>query len=181
MTAPFSPAAIANGFLEKSGDEKKPITPMQLLKLVYIAHGWNLAVTGEPLFDEPVQAWPYGPVVPSLFHEFKRYGSSPIKHLAQVPLKPREPYTKFADLDFETEAPFVEDETTNGLIDWVWNGYGHLSGWQLSRMTHEPSTPWSITMDEYRKNGKSQTIPNDLIRAHYLELWNKRHTAPAAS
>ncbi len=40
---------------------------MKLHKLLYYAAGWHLGFTGEPLFDEDIEAWQYGPVVPSIY------------------------------------------------------------------------------------------------------------------
>ena len=185
MKPPYSPAVIANNFLEKSGQESKILTPMQLLKLVYIAHGWNLAVTGEPLFKEPVQAWKYGPVVPSLFHEFKRYGGGPVTQAAHVPVERGDNlYPDFPELSFDSEAPFLpkDDEQTCKLLEWVWRAYGHLSGPELSTLTHKPNTPWSVTVNQMRAANPdtndwtlNKVIENETIRKHYLDLWNKRN------
>ena len=57
MAARYTPAAVANEFLALASSEKKTLTPMQLLKLVYITHGWHMAVNTDPLFEEPVEAW----------------------------------------------------------------------------------------------------------------------------
>ncbi|MCY4000360.1 MAG: DUF4065 domain-containing protein, partial [Bacteroidetes bacterium] len=54
------------------------LTPMQLIKLSYIAHGWTLGISGEPLFNDTVEAWRYGPVVPDIYHTYKEFGHSPI-------------------------------------------------------------------------------------------------------
>jgi uncharacterized phage-associated protein len=118
---------------------------MQVLKLVYIAHGWNLGNFGNPLINEPVKAWRYGPVVPSLYHAYKHFGSTPIEDCPQ----------KAAGIFSEKEA---------ALMDAVWNGYGGWSGISLSTLTHEPGSPWSITME---KLGQGATISNDLIEDHY--------------
>ena len=38
-------------------------TPMHVLKLVYLCHGWVLGLTDQALIDEPVEAWQYVPPV----------------------------------------------------------------------------------------------------------------------
>ncbi|WP_307850044.1 MULTISPECIES: type II toxin-antitoxin system antitoxin SocA domain-containing protein [unclassified Saccharopolyspora] len=42
------------------------MTAMKLQKLVYYSQAWHLVWDERPLFDEPVQAWANGPVVPDL-------------------------------------------------------------------------------------------------------------------
>src|SRR5438552_18215648 len=77
-TITYDPKAIANFFIETAAAEGKKLTPLQLIKLVYFAHGWYLGLTGEPLIDEPPEAWRYGPVIPSLYHALKDYGNGAI-------------------------------------------------------------------------------------------------------
>ena len=62
MRARYTAQAIANFFLWQ-----EQITQMKLHKLLYYAAGWHLGFTGEPLFDEDIEAWQYGPVVPSIY------------------------------------------------------------------------------------------------------------------
>jgi Protein of unknown function (DUF4065) len=40
----------------------------KLQALVYLSQAHHLASTGRPLFDEPIEAWAEGPIVPAL-HE----------------------------------------------------------------------------------------------------------------
>jgi len=54
---------IARYILEKQG----PMTTMKLQKLVYYAQAWSLVWDESPLFNEPVEAWVSGPVVPELY------------------------------------------------------------------------------------------------------------------
>ena len=54
---------VAAYILEKLG----PMTAMKLQKLVYYCQAWSLVWDEAPLFDEPIEAWANGPVVPSLF------------------------------------------------------------------------------------------------------------------
>lgn len=50
------------------------VTNLKLQKLLYYAQGFHLAVYGEPLFEEEIQAWAHGPVIPSVYNRLKRYG-----------------------------------------------------------------------------------------------------------
>jgi uncharacterized phage-associated protein len=43
------------------------MTSMKLQKLVYYAQAWSLVWDERPIFDEPIEAWANGPVVPALF------------------------------------------------------------------------------------------------------------------
>lgn len=51
--------------------EKGEMTAMKLQKLVYYSQAWSLVWDDAPLFEEPVQAWANGPVVPALYEKHK--------------------------------------------------------------------------------------------------------------
>ena len=76
----YSAKAPANYFIGKYGRFK--ISPLKLQKLVYISHGWHLAIFDRELVDdEYAEAWQYGPVFPSLYHEFTEFGANPMANL----------------------------------------------------------------------------------------------------
>ncbi|MFI5200989.1 MAG: Panacea domain-containing protein, partial [Candidatus Kapaibacterium sp.] len=104
---PYNPILIANYFINKSKEESVVLTPMKLVKLVYIAHGWTLALRDRELLTESVEAWQYGPVLPSVYHAFKQYGSGQIKELA-LP----------GNNDFDRI-----DSDTREVLDAVWDAY----------------------------------------------------------
>jgi uncharacterized phage-associated protein len=150
-----SPIAVANYFIQKSFDTGKLLTPMKLVKLVYIAHGWHLALYDEPLLDEGVQAWMYGPVVNSVYHAFKSYGNGQITSLKSVLSGGR------------ALTPQVT-ENIKPFLDKIWDVYGDLNGLQLSTLTHQPQTPWDIVWNQQGgKDSKSAIIANDTIKEHY--------------
>ena len=124
------------------------VTPMQLLKLAYIAHGWMLGIHGKPLLVENAEAWKYGPVIPSIYHSYKKFGGNPITELPK------------------TEPEGLSEEEKD-LIRQVWGIYGKYTGLQLSALTHKPDTPWDTTR---RLVGLGATISNDLIEDHYHSL-----------
>ena len=109
---------------------------MKVHKLVYFAHGWHLALTEKPLIDETLQAWAYGPVVPSLYHEFKHFRNQDITELA-LDLEPTEGFK------FRVFVPAVspDDQYTCDLLNRVIKVYGKFTALELSAMTHEPSSP----------------------------------------
>ena len=82
MTVGHSAKHVANHFL--SNFLRCGITSLKIQKLVYISHGWNYAFRDDHLIDdELVEAWLYGPVFPSLYHEFKYRGELPVISLAK--------------------------------------------------------------------------------------------------
>ena len=159
----YSAKAVANYFLDKGDDEDIAITPMKILKLVYIAHGWHLAYTDKPLIHDRIEAWEYGPVIPELYHEFKHYGHNPIKTYVyeQVPPCVTEETQTGSDDSFESNA-FA---TIEQFLDAVWNTYKKYDAIYLSGLTHLPGTPWDIAK---RTFPSTNAIINDqIIRAHY--------------
>ena len=145
----YSARQIADWFLARAALDSHMLTQMKLQKLVYIAHGWNLALYGDPLIGEDIEAWRWGPVVRSLYRDFAAYGSSPIA--ASV------------------SAPTLDLRTTQ-LLEQIWKLYGSYTAIQLSAMTHADNTPWQQT---YRADATSR-ISNDTIRRHYRELQTTR-------
>ena len=74
----YSPSHVANFFFERGERDGIPITPLKLNKLVYIAYGWVAGAIGQRLFDEEIEAWQHGPVIRSLYDEFKHFKNRPI-------------------------------------------------------------------------------------------------------
>jgi len=147
---------VANSFLQADFNSgSKSISPMKIQKLVYLTHGWHLAIHEEPAIDGFFEAWPYGPVEDELYHVFKEYGSSPIKDYAK-------------SWDGTAFKAFVVSDTNSKfqqVFDQVLKKYMRFSALQLSALTHQPGTPWSIT-----RNTGGGIIPNELIQTHFQEL-----------
>jgi uncharacterized phage-associated protein len=160
--------AIANEFLRKPGGIGV-LTQMQLQKLTYIAHGWNLALNGARLVTDELQAWDYGPVFPMLYEHAKFFGKSPINRL--ITDRDDNKVSFFIGKNEEHASPYVAVLTPQEreIIDRVWNRYSRYSAYSLSDLTHKPGTPWYET---YFGPGKNSEITDDLVRQHYLTLAN---------
>ncbi|MDR1339770.1 MAG: DUF4065 domain-containing protein [Prevotellaceae bacterium] len=99
------------------------ISNLKLQKLLYYAQGFHLAIHDAPLFEEDVEAWMYGPVVPGVYREYKSFGSGAIEK----------------DENFEVPESVTEGELS--LIQEVYEVYGQFSALKLMELTHEED-PW---------------------------------------
>ena len=138
----YSASTIARYINEESKGGK---TSLQLNKLTYIAHGWSLAIHNRPLIVDDIQAWEYGPVVPVLYYQFEKYAGEVVP-VVQV----------------EDVKSISSDD--KALLDKVIDVYGKYSGMELSAMTHQDGTPWSMVW----KRGTKKIIPNDIIKSYYI-------------
>ena len=161
--------AIANAMLKIAAEHGAPVTPLKLQKLVYIAHGWSLGLTDQPLVeDELPEAWQYGPVFPSLYQEFKDFGKAAITRSASS--------LDFSDNGgFDLVEPKVREDDVNtwNLLRKIWDVYGKFGGVGLSDLTHREGTPWQQV---YSRSGgiKNADIPNSVISAHYRDIIKQR-------
>jgi len=152
------PSWVANSFLARAREGGvKDVDHLKIQKLVYCLHGWTLATRNEPAVGEFFEAWPYGPVLSSLYHAFKKHGRKPIKTYA-------------ADVDpasGEVKAFRVGDEDNefHEVFDEVWKKYKGLTGLQLSQLTHADGTPWWHA----RQRGDDY-LDNADIRKHFVDL-----------
>jgi uncharacterized phage-associated protein len=114
---------VANYLLSQVDEDAGDlISNMKLQKLVYYAQGYHLALFDRPLFEETIEAWAHGPVVPELYRAFKKFGNSGIP----IP----------QDVDFSNL-----DENTKDFLNEIYIVLGQFSAWKLRNMTHsEP--PW---------------------------------------
>jgi len=155
--------AVVNDLISWADRRDLTVTPLQAHKLVYLAYGEILAETGQQLFEEPIEAWKFGPVVPDLYHALKRYGSGPITE----PLPKRGTHIRM--IDRLRPARTQDDDVAAKLHD-VWNRYAHLPGEELVRLTHLPGTPWHLVWN--RMGGRERLgakIPDSLIYAFFRE------------
>ena len=122
------------------------MTAMKLEKLVYYCQGWHLARHGSTMFDERIEAWREGPVVPALYQEHRRR-----LHVDSWP----------------QGDPSHLSATHLELIRWVTEEYGPFSATELSRMTHS-ELPWRMARGALpESSSSSEPISIDVMRNYY--------------
>ncbi len=156
--AKYCASHVANFFLEKAAQENISLTQMKLMKLVYIGYGWVYAVLDDKLFDEPIQAWKHGPVIRSIYDEFKYYGSEPIANYA-------------VEFDLEkltTSTPKISKDDSDVLVvlEKVWEVYRNFSASALREKTHEQGTPWK---NVFEHGVQDINIKDEDIKSHFVE------------
>ncbi len=151
----YDARSVANELLKIAKSAGRKLTNTQVQKLVYIAHGYSLAILNRSLIRQRVEARRYGPVIPDLYHALRQYGAGVVTE--PIALISREQFS----------------ETDRVLLSSVESAYSQFSGPQLSTLTHREGTPWR----EVYQPGASfnnNYIPDDLIKRHHLTLLHER-------
>lgn len=124
---------------EPNGGER--LTNLKLQKLLYYQQGYHLAAFGTPLFSENIEAWMYGPVVPTVYDEFSSYGSSALPMV-------------------DMEMSLGEEEEI--LFNQVYDAYREFSAIGLMNRTHT-ERPWI----EATPHDRGTVIPQSSMAAYF--------------
>lgn len=139
---------IAEALINLSYESQDPISNLKLQKLLYYAQAWHLALYGEALFNDPIEAWVHGPVVPSIFRQYKEYRWAPISPVS---------------------AESIPNKILGHLKE-VWRVYGKFPAGKLERLTHSEG-PWKEARAALPIDAPSHNvIPVNTIKAYYSSL-----------
>ncbi|MCM1452434.1 MAG: DUF4065 domain-containing protein [Clostridium sp.] len=155
--------AVANYFIDLAKAENKDITQLGLMKRVYIAHGFSLAIHHKSLLDprfDRVEAWKYGPVIPCVYHSFKQYRANPITENTVI----MEWDETKSEPCFHT--PKLKDEQAKKIVQMVWKRYAKMSDSEMVALTHKPGTPWAVCYME----GLNKPIPDEITELYYKKI-----------
>ena len=121
---------LSNNLLIRARQENIKVTPMKLQKLLYYVCVKYVKETGEMPVSEPFEVWQYGPVIPSVYHEFKSFRAAGINKFAR---------------DAKGEASVVDEDSSPILTDcinFVWSRLKHFTGIELGQRTHQKWSGW---------------------------------------
>jgi uncharacterized phage-associated protein len=119
--AMYQATEIAKYIISLATRHRDGITHLKLQKILYYIQGAALGVMGKPVFNEDILAWKHGPVIYSVWQEYKAYGSAP--------------------LPAPTDVLQLDD---SAFFDEVYKKYRGFTAKQLEDKTHlEP--PWGNT------------------------------------
>jgi len=150
----ISAEIVAKEFVRMGSSSESPVTQMKLQKMVFFAHGLHLALYDTPLCSEPFFAWKFGPVIPSIYQLYKKWGSSPIID---------QPATfKISEASTVSES-YTLSSTETEAIEYTWEITKNLDGVTLSNWSHAQNSPWA---QAYAK-GENTIISNDVIKEYF--------------
>ena len=140
-------------------DRCNVLSMYRLQKLLYLAYGWFHALRGGDLFDDRIEAWEKGPVVPSVYYAFMHQYTG--KEGSRTPIK--EPVA-YGDEVGEPLAQKAREFIRKGAVD----PYLEASTEDLIKLTH--GTAYS-PYHRVRKDGELFTeIPKSMIKGYFREL-----------
>ena len=120
--------------------------PLKLQKLLYFAQGFSYAFYVKELFNDDFEAWVHGPVIPSIYHEYKNYEYNPI------------------DLNYDLKE-FSDDVID--LLEYVKKNYAKYDAKYLEEITHKEE-PWLLSRTGLDPDERSdKTIPKSNIAAYF--------------
>lgn len=143
------------GWSPESPGDSVLLCPLRLQKELYYCQGWHLALFGVPLFPEPIEAWVNGPVVVSVYEQFrgKRDGIRP-------------------DEAGEPTAPL--EAVRSEFLQSVWQEYARFTPKMLIAMTHsEPA--WKEARNGLPADTKSSNaLSLETMKTYFEDLMRAR-------
>jgi uncharacterized phage-associated protein len=154
---PVSANMVVDRLLSLGWDAGRPLTQIEVQKLLFFSEGWHLAIVGKPLFDEEFQAWANGPVIPSIYDRLKRYSSHTI------------PRSEIKSLDFLALGGLLLDLSLRVFETYKENDPGAMVG-----LTHLPGTPWIQVRQEHglpKGAPSNEVVPKDTMKVWFSDVW----------
>lgn len=126
----YSPIMIANNILSRAFAEKSYMSPMKLQKILYFVAAEYQKETQRPLLAEPFSTWAYGPVVRSVYDEFRTFSKNDIDCYGR---------DARGNVFIINEA---EDPHLKRALDRVWDKAKRYGAVTLSEITHLQDSAW---------------------------------------
>jgi uncharacterized phage-associated protein len=141
-------------------EKRRSMSAMKLQKLVYYAQAWSLVWDEKPLFDDQIQAWLAGPVVPALY----------AKHRGLFTVDK----SVFREGD-SSKLGDVERETVDAVLDF----YGDRPAEWLSDLTHK-ERPWrDARVGVGDMENSENVIPLESMAVYYTRVAEVAKLKPA--
>lgn len=136
----YSALDVAKYTVSKCVSEQKPISNLQLQKILYYIQKEFLKIDKQA-FDDNFEAWQFGPVIPTVYYRFCGFGAMPIT-------------SQYDDIVINNE--------DKEIIDNVIEKKRGRNPWDLVMDTHKTGGAWDQVYDH--GEGLKKVIPISLIK-----------------
>ncbi|MDR1313648.1 MAG: DUF4065 domain-containing protein [Deltaproteobacteria bacterium] len=172
-----SAIAVANWFIGKNREEPSGLTHLKLQKMLYFAQGWHLAYFNVPLFEDPIEAWKYGPVIRSVYRALNgRPKSEDLTDLIEGYVLHGADYTAWG-----IPVMTSRDDDTDEFMRFIWKSYSKMEAWKLVSISHAKNSPWdkvansvanrlAATDNQWYGEYYDLVIPVELMRFYFKWL-----------
>lgn len=139
---------ICRYVINYSNDKDYDISNLKLQKLLYFIQAYFLINKNEACFNETIEAWDFGPVVPEAYSEYKQYGGGNIPPISS--------YIEF-DTDDIWDVHRVKyndniiSNTDKEMINDVVDKFAEYTATDLVSLTHRQA-PWNNAYEPYMNN-----------------------------
>lgn len=132
------------------------ITNMSLQKLLYYFKALGYVLLNKDLLDEECEAWIYGPVFPTIYAKYKKFGSE----ILQI------------DISENTYEELLEDDERK-VCDYVLQCFGIYNGKFLRDLTHREE-PWKDAREGLGDMQPCANVIKDEDICRYFKRMNER-------
>lgn len=137
----YSALEVAKYVIDHEHSNGREITNLRLQKLLYFVQAKVLVKKGYPCFDDEMEAWDFGPVVPAVYYAYKVFGSM--------------------DIISDDSYPVLNKQVSS-CIDSILDYCKDFPTFQLVEITHKQA-PW-ITA---RRMGQKSVISKNSIMEYF--------------
>lgn len=154
---------VCRYIINYSNEKDYGISNLKLQKLLYFVQAYFLCFSPQkqPCFEEKIEAWDFGPVVPEAYHEYKHYGSGNIPEIISYFENTNDSFWKIRSRKVNKNSISNDDKE---LIDQVVDKFSESSAIELVELTHDQA-PWKNAYVPYKNN----EITIESIRGYFDE------------
>ena len=138
----YAAKEVADYVVSKCINDGCPVSNLQLQKILYFLQVGSFHAGRGTAFGDEMEAWQFGPVVPSVYYRYGRYGAMPITEAYST--------VNISEEDRAIFDPIIEEKRS-------------MPPWELVVDSHREGGPWERN---YGGRSKRNPIPVEDIKRY---------------
>lgn len=129
---------VCRHIVNYSNEQEYGISNLKLQKVLYFVQAFFLINTQNKCFEQKIEAWDFGPVIPEAYREYKQFGSGDIPTVSYIIIENPSDFWQSKVVKYKDD---IVTESDKQLIDLVVDEFSEYSASDLVELTHRQS-PW---------------------------------------